>query len=498
MPVDSNQNRRTTLLTRREALAGIAVGAAITLASQSRSSNQSGATRISRPGEIASLSDYGRLGTADDTAVFNAAIADAKKNKTAGLRIPPGTYNVSSTLELDVDDFQLLGKDATIASAMTAGQPLISVDGNGISIIGLRTVLTAQETKSHHYRVSGRNCRIDLCTMEYITDQNTPAFYVRGGDGFTLTNSTKRGSNAFIGFLEASNVVIAGNRIYGTMIGDDAIAIKAIERPSENIRITGNYIYRHAAILSIGSQVGMVRADDPAHSRWVRNVVVDGNTAEECARMAFIKPGALRQDYRDGLVENIVFTNNVLRDETGAKFRTGFDIRAGHGAIVRDVRGTNNSIRARANGDSSKGRMVGALSIRTSGGGSMATIENIDLDIGFDDPRNGAPNGPADPGYPVENVVRIDPQDLNLGKVDLRIDGNGCSESGVLVLPGADGKVTFEKLKLSHYNARNSDRNGGIRTGSLVTLTQDVSMSGNGRARIVDAGGSFATKTVVR
>jgi hypothetical protein len=214
--------------------------------------------------------------------------------------------------------------------------------------------------------------------------------------------------------------------------------------------------------------------------------------------MAFFKPGALRQDYRDGLVENVVLTNNVLTDETGIKFRTGFDIRAGHGAVVRGIRGSNNSIRARANGDSSKGRMVGALAIGTSGGGSTSTIEDVDLEISFEDPRNGAAHGPASAGYPVENIVRIDPRGLKLGKINLRIEGNGCSESGVLILPGGDGKVTFEKLRLSHYNSRNGRRNGGIRTGSLVTLTDDVSMSGNGRARIADAGGSFAIKPAAR
>lgn len=491
MSGDSTPLRPANVATRRKALAGIGAAAVTAVIAATLSRGRSSASATNTTG-LLSLADYGRLGSGNDDAVFKAALADARKRKSAGLWLPPGTYTLVSTLELDLDNFRLAAEGATIQSPMPSDQSLIEVLGNNLSIVGLRTILTAPVTKSHHYSISGHNCLIDQCVMEYSTDQNTPAFYVRGGDGLKLTNSTKRGSNAFIGSMEASDVLIAGNQIYGTAIGDDAIAIKSINRPSQNIRITRNHIYRHSAIVSIGSQIGMRAADDPSHSRYVRHVIVDGNSAEECSRLAFIKPGALKTDYRDGLVEDVVFTDNVLTDDSGVKFQAGFDIRAGHGAIVRNIRGTNNRIRARASGDSSKGRMVGALAIRSSGGGNIATIEDVDLNISYEDPKGGAEHGLMASGYPVENIVRIDPSNLSLSKLTLEIDGNGCSESGVLVLPGGAGDIKFEKLKLSNYNRRNNEKNGGIRTASSVILTDDVGLSGNGRPTISDPGGSFA------
>ncbi len=488
-------------LSRRGALAAIGATGIIALAPAPFVKARPGDSTLGAGGSrvqdgFPSLADYGRLGSGDDSAVFAAAMADAAKNNIAGLRIPPGTYFISSTLPIDIDDFQIIAHGATISSAMTATKPLIRVAGDNVSIVGLRTLLTAAVTTTHHYRVTGRSCHIDRCNMEYASAQNTPAFYVRGGDGFRLTNSRKSGSNEFIGLLEASDVLIASNQIYGVTGGDDAIALKAITRSSENIRIVDNYVYRHSAIVSFGSQIGMAKADDPRHSRAVRRVHVEGNVADECARIAFIKPGALRSDYRDGLVENVVFRNNKLRDPKGVTFQRGFEISAGHGGIVRNVTGEGNIITARANGDSSTGRKVGALLIEHSGGGANGSIEDIDIGIAFVDPHNGAPFGsPGTSGHPVQNIVRIDPKKLNLGKVNLRIDGNGCSESGVLILPGADSKVTIEKLKITNYNGKNHRLHGGIRTGSaIIESGDDIVLSGNGRPRVTDAGGSFATK----
>lgn len=440
-----------------------------------------------------SLADYGPVDVDDHTALFAAALAHAAHIRAPGLRVPTGTYRVSSTLVLDRDNWELIGAGATIASAMTPTQPLILVRGRNVSVTGLRTVLTAPATTSHHYRVTGRNCRVDRCTMEYSSPQNAPAFYVRGGDGFQLTNSIKRGSNAFLGFLEASNVLIASNRIYGVSGGDDAIALKAINQSCENIRIVDNYVERHASIVSFGSQIGMRSKDDPSHSRGVRGVVVERNIAEKCGRLAYIKPGALRADYRDGLVEDVEFTGNRLNDADGVAFEVGFDVRAGHGAIVRNIRGNDNVIRARAAGDSSTGRKIGALLVQAAGGGPAGMIDDIDIGIRYDDPYRGEAWGsPGTTGYPVENIVRIDPKSLRLGTITLRVEGNGCSESGAVVLPGATAKIIIEKLRLAHYNRRNLRSHGGLRTASSILIaTDDVILNGNGRAMIAERGGYF-------
>ena len=488
-----------TAITRREALAafGLTVATALvpdaTIANAQLGSRVLGAGDPRRLGKMPSLADYGPLGSGDDSAVFAAAIADATTNNTRDLWIPPGTYVVSSTVVIDADDLRLIGHGATISSALARNKPLIKVGGDNVSVTGLRTLLTAATTKAHHFSVNGRNCHVDHCQMDYAHDQNTPAFYVRGADGFQLTNSSKRGSNAFIGFLEASDVLIASNRIYGVRGGDDAFAIKAINQASENIRIIGNYIFRHSAIVSFGSQIGMAAADDPSHSRGVRKVLIQGNIAEQCGRIAFIKPGALRYDYRDGVVEDVVFNENTLSDPSGFKFEAGFDIRAGHRAIVRNIRGDGNRIYARAEGDSSTGHKVGALLIQHSGGGPHGTIENIDIGITYADPHDGAAYGAAGTlGYPVESIVRIDPRNLRLGTINLRIEGNGCSSSGVLVGPGADKKIRIEKLKLTNYNATNNKFQGGVRTASAILVkSSDVLLRGKGRPKIADPGGLF-------
>jgi hypothetical protein len=481
-------------LTRREMLALLGAAGSMSMAPAALAANRSRLDAASQITEdMPSIADYGPLDVADHTALFATALADAARNNTTGLRLPPHVYSVSSTLKLDRGDFHLLGTGATITSAMTSTQPLINVLAEMVSITGLRTVLTARTSTSHHYRVSGRNCHVHLCTMEYASEQNTPAFYVRGGDGFQLTNCTKRGSNAFLGFLEASDVLIASNKIFGVRGGDDAIALKAINQSCENIRIINNYVQRHASIVSFGSQIGRASADDLSHSRAVRGVVVEGNIADMCGRLAYIKPGALRADYRDGLVEHVVFSGNRLNDPEGVMFEVGFDIRAGRGAIVRNIRGSDNMIRARAAGDSSTGRKIGALLVQAAGGGSTSTIEDVDVEIAYEDPYDGEPYGTAETaGYPVANIVRIDPMHLRLGKVNLRITGNGCSESGILILSGADRKVVVEKLRLKHYNSRNLTSHGGFRTASSVILANsDLEMSGNGRAWIADRGGSF-------
>ena len=103
--------------------------------------------------------------------------------------------------------------------------------------------------------------------------------------------------------------------------GDDAIAIKAISGSASNIRIIGNSFENLAYFCSIGSEIGMLEADDPSRSRGVYNVVVAGNCGIACSGLLFVKPGAISNyDFRDGTVEGVVVSDNVLRDITGAKF----------------------------------------------------------------------------------------------------------------------------------------------------------------------------------
>lgn len=484
------------VVSRRDVLATIAVSGAVappSAAALAAEAVQDAAVR--RPADVPGLSDYGPLGSGDDTAVFASALADAARNNTSGLWIPPGIYRVSSTLVVGVDRFCLEGQGATISSAMGANAPLIKIGGNDVSVIGLKTLLTASRTAAHHYRVSGRNCHLHLCSLEYRTDQNTPSMYVRGGDGFKMTCCRKSGSNAFL-FLEASDVLIADNEIYGTAGGDDAIAIKAIDGPVENIRVIGNHVHRHANIVAIGSNVGARGADDGAYSHSVRNVSVVGNTAAMCSALINIKPGALTDtDYRNGLVEGVEISSNLLADPNGAAFKTGIRIRAGHGAIVRQIHGSDNVIVARAGSGSSSGRNIGALYVQASGGGATGTIEDIDVGVSYYDPFGGAPSETAGvPGHPVESFVYIDPANLNLGNVNLRIQGNGCSASGINVLSGADGKVTVEKLKLAKCNASGkSATQGGFRTASrIVVMTDNVAIETlNGKPKVEVAGGSF-------
>lgn len=493
-------------VTRRETLTAIGLTSAVGLAPPAAIANAqpdpsaSNAVYAQSTEEMPSLSDYGRVEQGGDIlSVLTTAIADAASNNTRLLRIPSGNYTVPSTVTVNADDLTIVGHGATIASAMTANNPLIKVDGGDVSIIGLRTELTATGTTTHMYRINGENCRVHMCDMEYTAGNvDTPAFYIRGGNGAQVTHCTKRGSNAFIGFLEGSDILIAFNQIYAWAGGDDAFAIKAINQSSENIRIIGNHVHQHASIMAIGSNIGAQGVDDPTYSRYVRNVVVQGNVGHGCGSLVIIKPGAIAtQDYRNGLVEDVTISDNILTDMTGEKFATGVEIKAGRGAIVRNIRGSNNIIRARASGTSSSGRRIGALWIVEAGGGAMPTIKDIDIEITYNDPHDGAAFETAGTaGYPVESIARIEPARLNLGDINLRIEGNGCAESGVYVASGGDGAVTVEKLKLKNYNVGALGPAGGFRTASAVTvMTDNVSLSGTGSAKVMDSGGSFTATT---
>lgn len=438
------------------------------------------------------------LGVANDGPAIQAAINLAGAMGARRLRIPNGSFRVDARLTIPAGSSNLtIEGEGVITSPMTALDHLFQVDGDNVSFIGVKTVITAaaNTSQTRHYRTNGKNLQLHRCVMEYSGDQNCPAMDVRTADGFVMMNCTKRGSNAFMGNFEANGFLIAYNDILGaeTINGDDAIAIKTLTQSSGNGRIAFNRIRRHAAMVSFGSQIGVNAADDPTYSRSVSNVEVVGNIGELCSYFAYIKPGAVAEDWRNGLVEGITFTSNQLIDKAGVRFDTGFRLRAGRGAKVDNIQGSDNTIIARAFDNSASGTKYGALVIEKAGGGANVAFSNIHIGVKYDDPFDGAAFGAAGTtGYPVDSIVFINPAGAALENIKIDVEGNGCALSGIDVLAGADDKIAIERATLTNVNASNNANAAGIRVASRVRiLTDAISIAATGNPyRVMNSGTS--------
>lgn len=439
----------------------------------------------------------GTIATDQSTSFSNAKTDIAARTGQKGLILPTGaTFRHDSQLTLDIPDLKLLGNWARIVSAKSDTNPLILLSADGTDIEKLDTLLDAAVTTTHHYRVTGKNCRLRHWRQDYATYQDTPAFYVRGGDGFQCFDGYVRGSNAWAGFVEGSDLLFQAINAESEGGGDDFFAIKAILQNSENIRLIGCKIKGFASICSIGSQVGVVTVDDPTRSRAVRGVEVLSNEAEECGTLMDIRPGGTDSgsgDYHSGIVEVVNLSHNSLTDIAGVAFQNGMEIQAGKGAIVRYITGVGNGILARA--ASTGGTESGHLGVVNTTLLPTPQIYGIDPEIKYVDPFSGAAHGatitaegstgpdPYDgyavgdtvPGHPVDNIVRIDPAAATMpaGAITLRGSGNGSATNGILVLSGGDDIVWLGDFELDNINATNNANGAGVRALSRVQVVSD-------------------------
>jgi len=160
-------------------------------------------------------------------------------------------------------------------------------------------------------------------------------------------------------------------------------------------------------------------------------------------------------------------------DVAGDRFAFGVRIIAGRGAVVRNVVGRKLSVRARAH---SQGVMpTAAIDLTIFDEGEAARIENVDLQVTFEDPHGGADHGAAVPGYPVDHIVRIEksnPQRGAMSDISIDVMGRGSRFGGVFIGQGLDDAVTLRRAHLTRVGVHPpaSLGGGGIWSDSWVRL----------------------------
>ena len=150
---------------------------------------------------------------------------------------------------------------------------------------------------------------------------------------------------------------------------------------------------------------------------------------------------------------------------------------AARGATVRNVRATGIRIWARA-----KDRGVAptaAIDLTLLDAGAEARLENVNLQLSFVDPYDGAPHGLETPGYPVDHIVRIEklnPRKGSMSKILLDVEGRGAAWGGIYVGPALDNAVRIERASLVRVatNPPASVGGGGIWSDSRLAVGRVV------------------------
>jgi hypothetical protein len=424
-------------------------------------------------------------GVADDTSAIQAAVDYAGGIGGGVVHLGDGTFLVSDVIAFLNAKVTLDARGATVTSAMDYTSAIIYLNGKGCHILGGTWMLTSGSDRPYFLEIDGIDGEVDGARFVKQPEAGGTHAYLRvDTDGFVMRNCSTEGSNGIQ--CEGSNCAFVSNRFVGRATGgDDAIAIKAIWGSASNIRIVGNSFENLAYFCSIGSEIGVTDVDDPSYSRGVYNILVAENCGVACSGLLFVKPGAISNyDYRDGTVEGIVVSHNVLRDETGAKFTRGIAITAARGARVRNITGKNNLIIARTGNDG--GRHVGALDIYLPDYSALSTarqpsISNIDVAVDFRDPYDGAAPGTAGvPGLPTSNIAAIERDSASYGILDdivVDVSGTGCLMSGIHIRDCPDDVVSIRRAILKNVVTDGSGVFGGIQYDSRIKVGDEVSIT---------------------
>ncbi|HEX6740174.1 MAG TPA: hypothetical protein VF079_00055 [Sphingomicrobium sp.] len=145
---------------------------------------------------------------------------------------------------------------------------------------------------------------------------------------------------------------------------------------------------------------------------------------------------------------------------------------AGRGAIIRNVVGRSLDIRARAKNQGVQPTAAIDMSMLD---GADARFENIDLQMTFTDPYDGAEHGAAAPGYAVDHIVRIEktnPRRGQMSGISLDVVGRGSRFGGAYIGAGLDDAVTLRRAHLERVGLHPpaSVGGGGIWSDSRVRL----------------------------
>ena len=448
-------------LNRRELLQGALL---ITGACSQRTTAQQGA--------VISVRDFGAVPGRDSTAAIQRAIDEASARGGGVVEIP-GSYECGIVT---------LGDGVTLRGSngwLVNGRVVIPEGRQGCRIENLGIVNRRGDANSFALDVSGRNCTFANVTLVKDPIAGGYQMYVRQpSSGCHFTGLKLKGSN---GILVAGHDHLFENfELESTMSnrvgGDDAFAIKALGRPTYNITIRNGVVRGYFAIASFGSEIG-TEGRASTSEPYVRTVAVSDVAADRCGALAFFKPGALIYDWRNGLVEDVRLERLKLTDERGERFTSGVRMIAGRGAIIRNVVGRDLEIRARAKNQGVQPTAAIDLSMLE---GADARFENIDLQMTFTDPYDGAEHGTAAPGYAVDHIVRIEktnPRRGEMSGISLDVVGRGSRFGGVFIGQGLDDAVTLRRAHLARVGLHPpaSVGGGGIWSDSRVRLG-DVSL----------------------
>jgi hypothetical protein len=438
-------------------------------------------------------------GIADDSAALQAAFTHFETRGPGELRLGHGSFSTMGTLALLANDVTIDARGATIFSSDVNSIPMFYIGGSGTKILGGTWKVTGGFDVARPFDVDAADCTFDGVSLVKEPETGGYQMYLRSTtNGFTLIRSRLKGGLGIQ--VEGSNSCFLNNDFVARAAPagtDDCLAIKAIDADTTNIRIEGNRFENFIAMCSIGSQVGMHLADDPDYSRGVYNVAVTGNTGTSCGMILYVKPGAngnvsAGSDYRDGTVQGLVCSNNVLHDPTGQRFLGGIRLCASRGARIRNVLGRNNVIVARAS-TTTTGHEVGMvecliqkLDPANDPGILPSIIENVDVEVSFTDPFGGVARGQAAPvafggiaagapapGYPVKNFCNFEMTDSSYGSMaDIRVSGSGdgCSNDGCVFGANIPDEAITVDLRLKNYAVGT-----GSAAGVCVLSTQRVS-----------------------
>ena len=351
--------------------------------------------------DIINVKDFGAVGngTTDDTAAVQAAITYAQSINGGVIYFPPAVY-AGGMITISGTNVTLSGYGASLKNfrfTFTTASSNIRVEGFYVyDDTGIST--------RYFLEIQGNRLTMIDCTFEFINHYQALGWVRRNVSYlyFTRVRAIRGGINIFGGGTDYHFTDCIWED--GT---DDAIALKAPAidpNPlvTQNITVQGGTVRNHAAIISLGSDIGRAGAD--GYTAAVRNVAVSNVTAIDTTSILFIKPGIISgSDWRDGTVENVTVSNCTLTDTTGAKYKRAIDIQAGRGAIVNNVIVSNCTVFARCPAIVTDHAFV---YIRTVAEGDPALIKNIFVNnCSFIDIYDGAVNGIGAPGHPTTQAV---------------------------------------------------------------------------------------------
>ena len=381
----------------------------------------------------------------DQTRPIQAAI-DALGRAGGGTLLIPGRLRCG-TIVISGRNLLIQGQGGRLVD----GRLVIRREATDIAVADLGLVDTRANPSSYLVDVSGRNCR--FTNVELVKDPIAGGYqmYVREpASGCRFRGLRLRGSNGV--YLAGTDHWFEDFEFESTMArhvgGDDAFAIKAAGAATSNIVIRNGIVRGYSAIVSFGSEIGY-SPEKGGRPGSVRDVIVENVAADRCSRLAFFKPGALDSDWRNGLVERVQLRNLSLEDRGGSRFRSGIQMFAARGAIIRDVQASGIRITARA---ADQGvTATAAVDLTLLDRGAPAMIENVDLQVTFADPYAGAAHGPRVPGFPVDDIVKIERMRNSRGRmagITIDVEGTGSGLGGITVSEGLDGAVTVRRALL--------------------------------------------------